>query len=258
MLVPSGNNIAETLARWDAGSVPAFVDRMNQRAKLLGLTKSAFADPAGVSVQTTSTPSDLLALGMVAMTDRVFAQIVALPQVTLPVAGVKYNVNGALGQDGIIGIKTGSGLAEGANFLFAASVTISGHVVTIFGCVMGLPTLTAAFDAARALVRAVQPALTVRQELARNEAVGGYDTAWGDHSDVVSTLDLPLVEWPGMILRERLDGRTLNIDKPLDPGSPAGSLHVVLGDYDLDIPVVTAGPLYPPGRFWRLTRLPNL
>jgi D-alanyl-D-alanine carboxypeptidase (penicillin-binding protein 5/6) len=258
MLVPSGNNIAETLARWDAGSVPAFVDRMNQRAKLLGLTKSAFADPAGVSVQTTSTPSDLLALGMVAMTDRVFAQIVALPQVTLPVAGVKYNVNGALGQDGIVGIKTGSGLAEGANFLFAASVTISGHVVTIFGCVMGLPTLTAAFDSARALVRAVQPALTVRQELARNEAVGGYDTPWGDHSDVVSTLDLPLVEWPGMILRERLDGRTLTIDKPLDPGSPAGSLHMVLGDYDLDIPVVTAGPLYPPGRFWRLTRLPNL
>ena len=31
LLVPSGNNIAETLARWDAGSVTAFVAKMNQR-----------------------------------------------------------------------------------------------------------------------------------------------------------------------------------------------------------------------------------
>ena len=46
MLIPSGNNIAELLARWDAGSVQAFIDRMNERARSLGLTKSKFADPA--------------------------------------------------------------------------------------------------------------------------------------------------------------------------------------------------------------------
>src|SRR5690348_16380788 len=62
MLIPSGNNIAETLARWDAGSVPAFVDKMNQRARSLGLTRTSFADPAGSSAQTVSTPSDLMAL----------------------------------------------------------------------------------------------------------------------------------------------------------------------------------------------------
>ena len=258
MLIPSGNNIAELLARWDAGSVPAFIDRMNERARALGLAKSKFADPAGADPATVSTASDLLALAMVAMTDPVIAQIVSLPQVQLPVAGVEYNVNAALGQDGIVGIKTGSGLAEGANFLFAATMTVTGHQVTIFGCVMGQPTLGAAFTAARALIRAMQPALTVKQELARNQAVGGYDTPWGTHSDLISTVDVPLVEWPGMILRERLDARVLSIDKPVNPGTPAGTLHVVMGDYELAVPVVTASQLYPPGRFWRLTRLPNL
>jgi hypothetical protein len=34
-----------------------------------------------------------------------------------------------------------------------------------------------------------------------------------------------------------------------------GSEHVVLGDYVLDIPLITADQLYPPGRFWRITRL---
>jgi len=258
MLIPSGNNIAELLARWDAGSVQAFIDRMNERARSLGLTKSKFADPAGADSGTVSTAGDLLALGMVVMADPVIAQIVSLPQVQLPVAGVKYNVNAALGHDGIVGIKTGSGLAEGANFLFAATVTVSGHQVTIFGCVTGQPTLDAAFSAARGLIRAMQPALTVKQELARNQAVGGYDTPWGLHSDLISTVDVPMVEWPGMILRERLDARVLNIDKPVNPGTPAGTLHVVLGDYELDVPVVTACQLYPPGRFWRLTRLPKL
>ena len=141
MLIPSGNNIAELLARWDAGSVAAFIDRMNARARSLGLAKSKFADPAGADSATVSTASDLLALAMVAMADPVIAQIVSLPQVKLPVAGVEFNVNAALGQDGIVGIKTGSGLAEGANFLFAATVTVTGHQLTIFGCVMGQPTL---------------------------------------------------------------------------------------------------------------------
>ena len=258
LLIPSGNNMAETLARWDAGSVPAFVARMNQRAKSMGLTRTSFADPAGASPQTVSTASDLMSLGMVAVKDPVFAQIVREAQATLPVAGVVYNVDAALGKDGINGIKTGSGLAQGANFLFSAEILIGGHPVTIFGCVMGLPTLQAAFDVARQLIRAVQPGLTIGTELRRQQIVGSYDTPWGWHSDVVSTTQLDLVEWPGLILRESLQGRTLSVEKPVDPGTSAGSLHVVLGDYDLQMPLVTADVIYPPGKFWRLTRLPNL
>ena len=258
LLIPSGNNIAETLARWDAGSVSGFVDRMNQRARSMGLTHTKFADPAGASPQTVSTASDLMALGMVAVKDPVFAQIVREAQAKLPVAGVVYNVDAALGKDGINGIKTGSGLAQGANFLFAAEILVAGHPVTIFGCVMGQPTLQAAFDVARGLIRAMQPGLTVGTELRRRQTVGAYDTPWGWHSDVISTTQLDLVEWPGLILRESLQGRALTVDKPLDPGTAAGTLHVMLGDYDLQMPVVTASVMYPPGKFWRATRLPNL
>ena len=257
MLIPSGNNIAETLARWDAGSVPAFVDKMNKQAVALGLAKTKFADPAGASADTVSTPSDLMRLGMAAMQLPVFAQVVKLTQAKVPVAGIVYNVDAALGLDGIIGIKTGSGFNTGANFLFAASVTVTNHIVTIYGCVMGQPTLAAAFSSARTLVRAMQPALVVKQILARNQAVGAYDTPWGDHSDVLSTFDVSLVEWPGMVLRQQVNGRTLSIDAPIQPGASAGSLHVTLGDYSLDVPLVTASGLYPAGKLWRVTRLPG-
>src|SRR6202022_5172618 len=80
LLIPSGNNIAETLARWDAGSVAAFVAKMNERAAALHLRHTTFADPAGVSTQTVSTPTDLLVIGMEAVTLAVLAQGVSMPR----------------------------------------------------------------------------------------------------------------------------------------------------------------------------------
>jgi D-alanyl-D-alanine carboxypeptidase (penicillin-binding protein 5/6) len=257
MLIPSGNNIAEILASWDAGSVPAFVDEMNRRASAMGLTRTRFADPAGADAGSVSTPSDLMVLGMAAMRFPVFAQIVSLPSAVIPVAGTVYNVDSVLGKDGIIGIKTGSGFNLGANFLFAALVQVDSHPVTIYGCVMGQPTLAAAFSSARALLRAMVPALKVRQILSRNQAVGAYHTTWGEHSDILSTLDVMVVEWPRMVMRQRLDSPTLTVDKPVNPGVDAGRLHIVLGDYNLDVPLVTASVLYPAGKLWRLTRIPG-
>jgi D-alanyl-D-alanine carboxypeptidase (penicillin-binding protein 5/6) len=255
LLIPSGNNIADTLARWDLGSVDTFVGKMNQRAGALHMSHTTFADASGVSSKDLSTPSDLMKLGVVAFKQEVLAQIVGLQQAVLPVAGVVYNVDYVLGQSGIIGIKTGSGLDLGANFLFAATAKVDGHNITLFGCVMGQPTLDLAFNAAKALIASMQSTLHVRRRVSLNESVGGYGAPWGSQTELLSTVDVDLVEWPGMVLRQRLDAPVIVIDKPLPPGTAEGSEHIVLGDYALDIRLVTAGALYPPGRAWRLTRL---
>lgn len=255
MLIPSANNLAETLARWDAGSVSAFVARMNARAGALKMTHTSFADVSGASPGSVSTPSDLVSLGMAAMKQEVFAQIVGMGQADLPVAGMVYNVNAALGQSGITGIKTGSGLGSGANFLFAATVTVDGRQITVYGCVMGQATLAVAFSAAKTLIASMAVSLHVRRAIARNQTIATYVAPWGAQSDLVSTVDVDLVEWPGMVLRQRLDARPLVIDQPLAAGTKEGTEHVVLGDYNLDVPLVTADPMYPPGRLWRLTRL---
>jgi serine-type D-Ala-D-Ala carboxypeptidase (penicillin-binding protein 5/6) len=258
LLVPSANNFAEMLARWDAGSIDAFVASMNKRAAALHLTHTTFGDTSGASPKSVSTPSDLMALGMEAMNLDVFAQIVAMPQADLPIAGTVYNVDGVLGQTGIVGIKTGSGLQSGANFLFAASVQVDGHPVTLFGCVMGQPTLALAFTAAKRLIASLLSGVHVRRVIAKNQAVARYSTAWGAQADLLSTADVDLVEWPGMILRQRLDAPALVIEKPLATGSREGSEHLVLGDYSVNVDLVTGSALYPPGRAWRLTRINSL
>ena len=257
-LIPSANNFAETLARWDAGSTDAFVAKMNSRAAALHLSHTKFADTSGANPGTVSTPSDLMTLGMTAMKQEVFAQVVDMASAELPVAGTVYNVDGVLGQSGIVGIKTGSGLNTGANFLFAATISVDGVPITFFGCVMGQPTLDDTFAAAKKLIGAMQSVLHVRKVIVKNQTVATYVTPWGAQTDLVSTVDVELIEWPGMVLRQRLDAHALVLDSPLPAGTQEGSEHMVLGDYNLDVPLVTADPMYPPGRFWRLTRLPNV
>jgi D-alanyl-D-alanine carboxypeptidase (penicillin-binding protein 5/6) len=257
-LIPSANNFAETLARWDAGSAGAFVAKMNARATALHLAHTKFADTSGANAATVSTPSDLMSLGMAAMKQEVFAQVVGMGSADLPVAGTVYNVDSVLGQSGIVGIKTGSGLNSGANFLFAATISVDGVPITFFGCVMGQSTLDDSFAAAKKLIGTMQSGLHVRKVLVKNQTVATYITPWGAQTDLVSTVDVELIEWPGMVLRQRLDAHPLVLDQPLPAGTQEGTEHMVLGDYNLDIPLATAGPMYPPGRFWRLTRLPNV
>ena len=255
MLIPSANNFAETLAVWDAGSIAAFVAKMNTRAGALHLTQTKFADPSGANPGSVSTPTDLVLLGAAAMNQEVFAQVVAMGQAQLPVAGIVYSTDHVLGQSGIFGMKTGSGLSSGGHFLFGANVMVDGHEVVVFGCVMGQATLDDAFASAKTLIASLQAGLHVRPVIARNQTIATYVTPWGTQSDLVASVDVNLIEWPGMILRQRLDASPIVLDKPLPAGTKEGTLHIVLGDYNLDVPLVTADALYPPGRFWRLTRL---
>ena len=255
MLIPSANNLAETLARWDAGTLDAFVAKMNARAAVLKLSHTKFGDVSGASPSSVSTATELLTLGMLAMQNDVFAETVGKAQVDLPVAGTVFNVNHELGTGGIIGIKTGSGLNAGANYLYAATATIDGRKITVYGCVMGQPTLAIAFSSAHTLVDAMTAVLHVRRIMSRNQAIATFSTPWGDATDLIAQVDLDLTEWPGMIVRQRLDVNPIVFDHPIPRGTIVGSEHVVLGDYVEDVPILTADPMYPPGRVWRLTRL---
>ena len=107
MLVHSADNYADLLARWDAGSHPAFVAKMNADAGALGMDHSHFADASGVDPASESTASDLLRVAAPDMANPAFAAIVKMSSVTLPVAGTISTYTPLLGLQGIIGVKSG-------------------------------------------------------------------------------------------------------------------------------------------------------
>jgi D-alanyl-D-alanine carboxypeptidase (penicillin-binding protein 5/6) len=155
LLLPSANNIAAVLARWDAGSADRFVARMNSIARSLGMTHTRYTDPSGYDDATVSTAADQVRIVDRAMRLPVFASIVATPSATLPVAGTVHNTNTLLGHEGFVGVKTGSDAAAGGCFAFRAIRWIDGKRTTITGVVLGQPghdQIAAGLAAADAMV----------------------------------------------------------------------------------------------------------
>jgi D-alanyl-D-alanine carboxypeptidase (penicillin-binding protein 5/6) len=165
MLIPSGNNIARLLARWDAGSQQAFVAKMNRAARALAMDQTTYTGASGVEPTTTSTSADQLKLAQPAMRYKAFRTIVDQSAATSPgVPGRLLNTNSLLGKDGVIGIKTGSSTPAGGTLIWAATARdASGHSRLILGVVLGQNPgvnpeegLSAALDSSRKLVNSVR------------------------------------------------------------------------------------------------------
>lgn len=83
-LIWSANDASTALAEAVAGSVPAFVDRMNQRARELGADHTHFANPHGLhDPNHYTTARDLAAIAVEAMRNDEFRQIVGTREVIL-------------------------------------------------------------------------------------------------------------------------------------------------------------------------------
>jgi serine-type D-Ala-D-Ala carboxypeptidase (penicillin-binding protein 5/6) len=253
LLVPSANDYADILARWDAGTIGAFVGRMNSLAARLGMSKSHFADPSGFDPATVGTPAELILAGQALLADATLTQIVSQAQVDLPLAPASINVDYALGSRGVVGIKTGSSPAAGACFLFAGREEIPGLPITVVGVVMDQPTLDDAFTAARQLIDALVSGLKLVPAVTAAQAVAEYRSPWGSRTGLRAQADIFLPGWPGMIIHRGV--RAPAATPPLTDGEAAGSVTAWIGSGKPQAAaLVTDGPLFEPGSFWRLSR----
>jgi len=77
LLVKSSNDIAQALARDNAGSIEAFVDKMNNRARALGMHDSHFVNPHGLPADDQySTARDMARLALAADANPVIRDLV--------------------------------------------------------------------------------------------------------------------------------------------------------------------------------------
>lgn len=160
LLLPSANNVAIMLARRVAGTVTAFVGRMNRAARALGMRYTVYTDPSGFDARTRSTPRDQLVLARHAIAAPALRAMVARRSYVIPVAGRIDNTDTLLGSDGFGGIKTGSMSASGGCFMALSVRRVAGRRVALFAVVMGQQgsdLIAAGLTAARRLVDRVAP-----------------------------------------------------------------------------------------------------
>jgi D-alanyl-D-alanine carboxypeptidase (penicillin-binding protein 5/6) len=257
LLIGSGADMATVLADWDAGSVTAFVAKMNAASTTLGLTSTHVTDPTGVDPATTSTAEDLVRLGEASLTMPVLRQIVSLAQTSLPMTNVLFNLNFDLGQDGIIGIKTGSDTSAQGCYLFAAQQSVGGKDVTVVGAVLSQPggalgPNTAAVDAGDALVKSIFGAVHDFTLFSPGQHVADLDAAWGSSAPVTVAKPITVIGWPGLVAD--LTVRHGALAGPVAAGATVGTLRAGVGQSATETDLRTTTPVAGPHPWWRLTR----
>jgi D-alanyl-D-alanine carboxypeptidase (penicillin-binding protein 5/6) len=203
LLLPSANNIAALLARYDAGGVSAFVARMNATASRLGMGSTTYTDPSGFNDETVSTAVDQLRLARVAMRVPAFAAIVDEASAELPGVGRVANFNGLLGSDGYVGVKTGSDRAAGGCLVFAKQVTVAGRRLLVLGVVLGQregSLIEAALASAERLGDSAAASLRVETALPAGTRVLSASSADGRGTTAVTADALRELGWGGLVL----------------------------------------------------------
>ena len=238
LLIHSADNYADLLARWDAGSIPAFVTKMNATAASLGMHQTHFADPSGISTQSVSTAGDILKVAAPDMADPVVASIVDNNSVTLPVAGTLSTYTPLLGLAGIIGMKSGYTDAAGGCDVVAVIRPVNGHATLLLAAVTG-QTGALALDQAGlhglALVNAVQPFVGTSTVLGKG--VVAADVAAAGSSVAARTgASVSMLTWPGAHA-SRVFQPVHQLSAQARRGALVGNVVVTLGSQRVVVPV---------------------
>jgi len=210
LLLPSANNIAVLLARYDAGGSAAFVARMNSTARKLGMGSTRYTDPSGFNDQTVSIAADQLKLARAAMTIPAFAAIVDEPSAELPGVGRVANFNGLIGSGGYVGVKTGSDRAAGGCLMFAKQVTVAGRRLLVLGVVLGQREgllIEAALASAGRLGDSAAASLRVETALLAGTRVLRASSSNGRRTTAVTADTLRELGWGGLTLPVRVVAR---------------------------------------------------
>jgi D-alanyl-D-alanine carboxypeptidase (penicillin-binding protein 5/6) len=229
MLIQSGNDASVALAEDIAGSVPKFVEAMNQRAQMLGMTDSVFRNPTGLpAAGHVSTARDLATLARALIRD--FPEYYAVyREREFTYNGIRqHNRNALLWRDpSVDGMKTGHTVAAG--YCLVTSAERDG--MRLIAVIMGADSARARTVGAEKLLdygfRAYEThtLYSAGQQISVARVLGGDPnvTPLGLAHDLVVTI--PRGYYPSLSASMNLSAQLV---APLEQGTPVGEVEVLL------------------------------
>jgi len=249
MLLPSGNNYAISLANWAFGSGEEFLTVARAWLGEHGLANTRIVDSSGLSLDNVSTPTDLIALGKLAIADPTLAEIVATKRVDVPELGTLENSNKLLGTHGVDGIKTGT-TDDAANLLFSADFAVGSSTVTVVGVLLGGESHAVLRSAIAALLDSVAPGFHEVAPLEAGQQLAEYDTPWGDSARARAADGASVVVWSDTPVEVEVHAEPVALAAS---GDEVGTAIVRAGAQEVTVPLVLDAAIDDPGTWWRLT-----
>ncbi|HZL07650.1 MAG TPA: serine hydrolase [Candidatus Dormibacteraeota bacterium] len=254
MMLPSANNMADSLAVWAFGSLSAYSNFASSYVAGLGLANTHIGtDASGFSPTTTSTASDLVKLGEIVMRDPVLSQIVGQSTASgLPIVNNVKNVNSLLGTSNIIGIKTGNTDQAGGVFVGAARANVNNQSLVVITAVIGQPSLWQAMHDSLPLIQGAQANFSSVTVVPAGSILGRYQQPWGGTITAVAAQPLITKAWNGDSLAAVIK---LNpTSAKTQAGQTVGSLTIPQTVFtgQQSVPIKLSAAPDKPSLYWRL------
>ena len=285
----SANDVAYSLAVWDAGSEAAFVVKMNALAASLGATRTHYVDASGYDPRSVSTASDCLRIAAAGMRIPAFAEIAGKATVTLPLAGTVHNIVSEIGFNGVVGVKSGYTSQAGGCMVLAGYRTLDGRSVLVLAAALGqhvpapvvvtkghpAPAASAATSrttpspgqigvelqyplrytgpVVEALLDASEAAVVKVPVATPGRTVGRTTVTWGGsthRAGVVTAGGAWMLGWPTQVVEAAM--RPVGVPAGARAGVRAGTAFYALGQQVETVPLVTTAALPEPSWWWRL------
>lgn len=253
ILLPSANNLADSLASWAFGSLPAYATYANQMLANYGLANTVVGlDASGLSPTTVSTASDLVRLGELALSNPVISLIASQSTATLPVVGTVKNVNWLLGTNGVNGLKTGNSDQAGGAFLLSANYAVGpGSSIIIVSAVMKAANLWQAMDSSLSLLTSAQKGFSLITAVAAGQVVGQYQVPWGGVVTALASQEVRALAWQGSVIDKPVISLD-NLRAPIAQGDNAGNIRLSSSAASAS-PITLNQTIAKPSIWWRLS-----
>lgn len=225
VFLPSSNNMADSLAIWAFGSIDNYREYATNMLNGWGISDTVIGeDASGFSETTTSTAADLAKIGTRVLENPVLREIVGTKQFTVPGAGLLKNTNGILGEQGIIGVKTGF-IGDASGYCLVSGYDENGHIVTI--ALLNAATRDESFTKSLVLTDSLKDIIKAQTIVADGEIIGYYDSWWDGLIPIRAKGD-----FKELLYQEATVNSELTMDTDYD-----GKLKITINDKDYEIEV---------------------
>ncbi|WP_105565800.1 D-alanyl-D-alanine carboxypeptidase family protein [Microbacterium halophytorum] len=207
VLLGSANNYIDRLVDEVFGSREEFLAAVPGWLEENNLETVSVVDASGIDWGNTASAADMARLGRLALENPVVAEIVAQKSAEIPGAGEVENSNPLIGDEGVIGVKTGTQFGY-YNLVTAKEIESDGATITVISSVTGQPDEEGRDIVSRDLLDQVAEAAQQSTVVVpAGTTVGSVTTEWGDTAELITPDDVSLVLW---------DGATAEISTTLD------------------------------------------
>lgn len=255
MMLPSANNMSDSLAIWAYGSLENYSKEASTYLKRNGMRNTVVGeDASGLHPTTVSTAEDLVKLGKLAMKNTVLANIVSQQTATgIPLTTTVKNVNILLGNSNIVGIKTGNSDHAGGAFLSASTISPNNKPVTTITAVLQANNLYSALASSLSLIKSSQKSFSNTQVAAKGQVIGTYKAPWGDQATAVSEEDVKTTSYNK--IKPKVAIQLDPIRQQTKTGDNIGSITLEKNHQNnqSSYSVIFKGSINKPSTKWRLT-----